>query len=110
MSRNNFILAQILLTGLLVLWALFIFRNGFRYTILPQLMFLVLLSAIPQTSFTIRRLHDLNMSGLWFFVMFVPYLGFLFLIYLSVKKGNADVNVYGAPDTRPVLASILNKY
>ncbi len=50
-----------------------------------------------------KRLHDLNKSGHWLWLIGIPVLGPLFLIYLlGFKKGNALSNRYGAvPGSAP---------
>ncbi|MDE0505307.1 MAG: DUF805 domain-containing protein, partial [Candidatus Poribacteria bacterium] len=48
----------------------------------------------------IRRLHDINLSGWWMFIVFVPYLGILAIVILvGFVKGTADTNRFGPPDT-----------
>ena len=109
MGRRNFILAQLLIAGTVVILALVVMSNGFGYRMFNQLMLILLLSTIPQILFTVRRLHDLDMSGWWFLLMFIPYINFAFFLYLSVKKGDTQSNQYGHVDTRPLFASILNR-
>ncbi|SFQ82443.1 DUF805 domain-containing protein [Hymenobacter arizonensis] len=48
----------------------------------------------------IRRLHDLNRTGRWAALQFVPVLGLAFFFYLLLAKGTAGANAYG-PDPRP---------
>ncbi len=36
---------------------------------------------IPNISVAVRRLHDVNRSGFWLFIILVPILGFLLLLY-----------------------------
>lgn len=43
-----------------------------------------------------RRLHDINLSGFFVLVVFVPVLGFFFLLYLFFAPGNVGANQYGA--------------
>ncbi len=49
----------------------------------------------PLITVTIRRLHDLNKSGLWLLIIFIPYLGFLILFVMCAKVGSMDVNRFG---------------
>ncbi len=50
-----------------------------------------------------KRLHDTNKSGAWLFLLLLPVLGPLVLIYLlGFKKGNVYSNKYGAvPGSAP---------
>ena len=50
---------------------------------------------IPSISVTVRRLHDLNKSGWWYLIYFLPLLGALYMLYLMVKKTQPDDNQYG---------------
>jgi len=50
-----------------------------------------------------KRLHDINFSGLFLFLIFIPVLGPLLLIFLlGFKKGNVDKNRFGSdPNLAP---------
>ena len=52
--------------------------------------------AIPSICVLIRRLHDTGHSGLWFFIIFIPLIGGLWLLYLMIKDSD-DENEYGLP-------------
>ena len=43
----------------------------------------------------VRRLHDLDKSGNFFLVSFIPVVGLIFLVYLFFAEGNAGWNKYG---------------
>lgn len=47
--------------------------------------------------FSILRLHDLNLSGWYLLLGFVPFIGGLFSLYLLFAPGNEDRNEYGYP-------------
>ena len=44
---------------------------------------------------SIRRLHDLNKSGWWVLLYFVPYVNLVFGLYLLFKSGTPGYNRYG---------------
>ena len=44
---------------------------------------------------TVRRLHDLNLSGAFAAAVFVPVIGVFFLFYLFAAAGTAGANKYG---------------
>ena len=43
----------------------------------------------------IRRLHDLNRSGGWFFIVFIPIVGQFLLPLYFIKRGTVGTNKYG---------------
>lgn len=47
--------------------------------------------------FSILRLHDLNLSGWYLLIGFIPLIGNLFSLYLLFAPGNEDSNDYGYP-------------
>lgn len=51
---------------------------------------------IPSFTITIRRLHDINKSGWYFFVNFIPFIGSIWLFVLLVTKGDSSENKYGS--------------
>ena len=51
---------------------------------------------IPEVSVTIRRLHDINKSGLWVLLSFT-IIGILPLFYFYCLKGDQDANDFGLP-------------
>lgn len=66
------------------------------FAFLPTIIFLVL-SLYPAFIFIIRRLHDLNQSGWWSVLIFVPVLSFILYLYLMFFKGDEKRNSYGFP-------------
>lgn len=63
----------------------------FVILLLVSLIFLIWI-LIAQLSHLVRRLHDANFSGVWFFLYFIPYIGTILLDFLlfhpSVTKDN----------------------
>ena len=43
----------------------------------------------------VRRLHDLDKSGWWMLLLFVPLVNILFYIYILFFKGTEGPNQYG---------------
>ncbi|WP_251423655.1 DUF805 domain-containing protein [Veillonella agrestimuris] len=50
---------------------------------------------VPSISVTVRRLHDVNKSGWWYFIYLVPLFGALYILYLTLKKTQPEDNEYG---------------
>lgn len=55
-----------------------------------------LLVFIPSLSVLVRRLHDINKSGLMFFVLLIPLVGAIWLLVLLFTEGTIGENKYGA--------------
>ncbi len=43
----------------------------------------------------VKRAHDINLSGLWYWMIFVPFANLIFLIMLLVTRGTEGPNKYG---------------
>ena len=59
--------------------------------ILSNIIFL-----IPELSVSIRRLHDINKSGLWI-LLSITIIGILPLLYFYCLKGDQGTNDFGLP-------------
>jgi uncharacterized membrane protein YhaH (DUF805 family) len=51
---------------------------------------------LPYVSAAVRRLHDTDRSGWWWFIVFIPF-GVIVLIVLLASRGDAVRNDYGLP-------------
>jgi uncharacterized membrane protein YhaH (DUF805 family) len=60
-------------------------------------IFYILVSFIPALAVTVRRLHDIDKSGWWMFVSFIPIVGSVWMIVLMASEGTIGHNKYG-PD------------
>ncbi len=65
--------------------------------IITGLYSLVLL--IPSLAILVRRLHDVNKSGFWYFIWLIPIIGWIWLLILLCKKGDETVNRFGPVPT-----------
>lgn len=54
---------------------------------------------LPSLGLLVRRLHDINYSGWWYFISFIPLIGGLILLYFTIKEGDKGPNQYG-PDPK----------
>ncbi|NOZ65830.1 MAG: DUF805 domain-containing protein [Alphaproteobacteria bacterium] len=84
-------------------YVLFIILVGFGLMmvsmIIPFLMMLnmvfSLATIIPSITVGIRRLHDIDRSGWWMLIGFVPLIGGIVLLIFFVKKGTEGPNDFG---------------
>jgi len=70
-------------------------RSLIVVSFLVLLYFVLLFVALPPIlSLFVRRLHDLNASGWWLLITFIPFGAILFFA-LPFKKGTQGANRYG---------------
>ncbi|MEE4277317.1 MAG: DUF805 domain-containing protein [Halieaceae bacterium] len=50
---------------------------------------------LPSLAVLARRLHDIGRSGWWILIIFLPIVGFLILLYWTVKDSEPGDNAYG---------------
>ena len=50
---------------------------------------------LPGLAVTIRRLHDIGKSGVWFLIGFIPIVGPIWLIVLTCMDSTAGDNEFG---------------
>jgi uncharacterized membrane protein YhaH (DUF805 family) len=62
-----------------------------------------LATLIPTLAVVWRRLHDSNRSGGWFFIAFIPLIGWIWLLVLLLLGGTPGANRFG-PDPRQLTA------
>ena len=68
--------------------------------ILMILLFVYILAVfVPGLAVGVRRLHDLNKSGAWLLIAFVPFIGGIWLFVLTCLAGTRGPNQYG-PDPK----------
>ncbi|HEX8596591.1 MAG TPA: DUF805 domain-containing protein [Pseudomonas sp.] len=62
----------------------------------PLTGLVLFLMVIPSFSLSVRRLHDIDFSGWWFFVGLVPFVGPVIQLILFTMAGTDGPNRYGA--------------
>ncbi|MEM6372946.1 MAG: DUF805 domain-containing protein [Pseudomonadota bacterium] len=55
----------------------------------------LVITFIPRLSVTIRRLHDVGLSGFFYLLYFVPLVGALVVFVLTLLPSEADDNIHG---------------
>lgn len=71
-----------------------IFNNPSGYGIFSTIWGLALL--LPSIGVGVRRLHDLDKSGWWLLISFIPIIGFIILVFWFIQQGTRGQNRFGA--------------
>ena len=50
---------------------------------------------LTSLSLTVRRLHDTDRSGFWYFIAFVPFIGGIVLLVFTLLEGTPGPNRFG---------------
>jgi len=89
-------------------YVLFVFIGSIVFSILDATMFSsgmqsvgflgllwTLVTLLPSISVAVRRLHDTNRSGWWYWLFLVPLIGFIILIIWFASVGSSGSNRFG---------------
>ena len=63
----------------------------------PIGMLLTLALLLPYLAVSARRLHDVDRTGWWLLISFVPVIGAIVLVVFCVQRGTPGPNRFGAP-------------
>ncbi len=79
--------------------------NALGAVLLFALFVFFLAQLIPSIAITVRRLHDANLSGLFYLLSFIPSVGGLIVLVLTVLPSNPEGRRFdrGAPAWQPVV-------
>jgi uncharacterized membrane protein YhaH (DUF805 family) len=91
----GFVLINLVIAAILYIPAAVTTKSGSTSPLvyLPGVFELIII--IPSLAVLVRRLHDSDRSGGWFFIGFVPIIGGLWLFILTLLGGSAGENKYG---------------
>ena len=53
------------------------------------------LTIVPSLAVIVRRLHDVGKSGWYYFVAFIPFIGFIWLLVFLVTDSEYGTNAWG---------------
>ena len=89
------------LFNILILWALMsifsvsllIIKEYALLLIIPFFIY-ILIIFVPTIAVTVRRLHDINQSGLWYLISFIPFGGYVLLVF-TILDSTPGPNKYG---------------
>lgn len=90
-GRTTFFKRIFSIFALIILLSIF-HKNNFGAV---MLFITFIIGYIGLTIQSIKRLHDLNMSGWWSIANFLPYINVVFFILISILPGNMNENKYG---------------
>jgi uncharacterized membrane protein YhaH (DUF805 family) len=62
----------------------------------------VLAVLLPSISVSVRRLHDIDRSGWWYWIALVPVVGVILLIVWFCTRGTRGPNRYGPENGAPI--------
>lgn len=62
---------------------------------IPFVNFLGVLLIVPSLAVSWRRMHDIGKGGGWWFINFIPLIGFIWFIVLAATKGEPTANRFG---------------
>ena len=62
-----------------------------------MLVYYFVFTFVPRLAVTIRRLHDVGLSGFFYLFYFVPIVGGLVVFVLTLLPSESDDNIHGPP-------------
>lgn len=71
--------------------------NGVQQSSGPVAAIFGLAVIIPGLAVLVRRLHDTDHSGWWFWLVIIPIIGWIVLIFFLASAGTPGPNRYGPP-------------
>ncbi len=71
----------------------FLINSVLGFNILSPIYSLAVL--LPSLAVFVRRLHDIDKSGWWFFINLIPIVGQIWLLILLFTEGTRGTNKYG---------------
>ncbi|WP_438425412.1 DnaJ domain-containing protein [Aquimarina macrocephali] len=94
--RRKDYLIRLILLGLLTGIVMAVIENSRNEVVLFFSSIIAIACWIIITIQAIKRLHDINMSGWWYFILLIPYINVVFGLYVLFADGTEGTNKYGA--------------
>lgn len=69
--------------------------DGLVWLSLLIFIFYPLFIAIPSIAISVRRLHDQDKSGAWWFINWLPVVGWIIFLFFMLSPGSIGENRYG---------------
>ena len=86
-----FVLFQVLVATPLIIVDVAVLRGPVNT--LTTLWLLIML--LPSLAVTVRRLHDIDMSGWFVLIQFIPFIGWIVIMIFACRRGTAGANRFG---------------
>ena len=64
---------------------------------------ITLFTLIPAISAGVRRLHDINRSGFFLLLSFIPFIGGLILLFFFIAEGTKGKNKFGPNQLKSIV-------
>lgn len=84
----------VLINAIITIVLLLIDEGIFGTPILQSIYSIAVL--VPSLAITVRRLHDIGKSGWWYLIVFIPIVGFIWLIVLLATDSQRGENEWGS--------------
>lgn len=75
-------------------------QNMLAYNGAATIAWLILFT-IPATTLLVRRLHDTDRSGWWYWIAMIPFIGAIILLVFLLQRGSSGRNRYGHDPLNP---------
>lgn len=102
----------ILIVALGIVWAIVsaVTRSaGLSILFIALYCLYALAMIIPSLAVSVRRMHDTGRSGWWLLINFVPFIGGIWFLVLTILDGDPGNNAYGpSPKAAPVVGPVAN--
>lgn len=92
---------------LLIVALIFVDALVFRGTVFPLTTLAWLIMILPGFAVTVRRLHDIDMSGWFMLVSFVPLIGQLVLLVWTCTRGTEGPNRFGMGPSHAAIPEVF---
>lgn len=79
------------------------YTSGIGITMIAMILLFNAYSVI----FSIRRLHDTDLTGWWSLLGFIPFLNLLLLTFLIIQKGTEGTNRFGSERSTPLWEKVI---
>ncbi len=101
-----FALINVLITIVPYILAIVFSDSAFGLIFMATYILYSLAVLVPGLAVLVRRLHDTNRSGWWFFIAFIPIVGPIVLLVWLATAGTYGFNDYGADPKDPEAAGM----
>jgi len=91
----------LLFFGILIGVSISMENDILMYVFVTLFVIYFLATIIPNIAVTVRRLHDINKSGWYYLVSFIPYVGGIWILILTCTNGTVGLNNYGHDPKQP---------